>query len=120
MILAKKLGLAGTGTSLVVAGALLCGGGSAGAAALDQDGTSRAVAASAAVPLGPTVNVVPNTNSFNSVQCPAGTTAVGGGLITTGIRMFVTDSLKSGNGWAIRVTNTGNVTESFRVEAICI
>ncbi len=118
MNLAKKFGMAGMGTSLVVAGALLCGG-SAGAAALDDDASAR-VAAGGSATLGPAVTVQPNSNSQATVNCPAGKSASGGGLITSSIRLFVTDSFKtSTGGWAVRVTNTDSSAAFVMAEAVC-
>src|SRR3954471_13164142 len=118
MNLPKKLGMAGAGISLVVAGALLCGG-SAGGASLDGDASAPPALASRAT-LGPAVTVPPNQNGLASVSCPAGKSATGGGLITSGIRLFVTDSFKtSTGGWIIRVTNTGTSSSSVMAEAVC-
>lgn len=103
MSLARKLGLAGTGTSLVVAGALLVGG-SAGAASLKPNSPSTPNHE------GPATPVVANSSgtAFGSasIACPAGTVVTGGGGRTSGRALFFTDSYKDGNGWTVIGTNT--------------
>ena len=69
--------------------------------------------------LGPSVTVAANTNGAATVTCPAGTVPTGGGAITSGIRIFFTDSFASGSGWTVRGTNTGTASSQIRAFAVC-
>jgi hypothetical protein len=110
----KKLGLAGTGATLVIIGALLVGG-SAGA----TTAPTKSDRATATV-VGPFVSVAPGGNGIASVACPAGTRVTGGGGQTSAFRIFFTDSYQSANSWVVRGTNTGTATESIRATATCL
>jgi hypothetical protein len=85
--------------------------------------------------VGNPVNLTPGQHDTASVQCPAGSTATGGGGTTTGddadftylTDSFPTDSTgaPSGNGsnptgWAVSATNTGNVTDSSLLQAYVV
>jgi hypothetical protein len=69
---------------------------------------------------GSPVAVPPRGRGIASVSCPAGTLVTGGGGQTSGFDIFFTDSFASGNGWTIRGTNTGTVTQNLTAVAICI
>jgi hypothetical protein len=112
MAFTKKFGLAGAGASLVVAGALLVGG-SAGAAVQAKS------APTAPNITGTAVVVAPGANGLATATCPAGTVVTGGGGQTSGVRIFFTDSFRSGNAWIVRGTNTNSVNESLTAVAVC-
>jgi hypothetical protein len=112
MAFTKKFGLAGAGTSLVVAGALLVGG-SAGAA------TQAKPAPVAPNVTGTGVSVAPGVNAYADVDCPAGTVVTGGGGQTSGSKVFITDSYRLTNGWRIRGTNTNTYNETLTAVAVC-
>lgn len=114
MAISKKLGLAGVGSSLILATALLIGG-SAGAAQVPL----KAQPAAGRNVVGTAVSVAAGANGIASVTCPAGTLVTGGGGQTSAFKIFFTDSYRSGNGWVIRGTNTNTVAESIYPVAVC-
>ena len=111
--LAATLGVGGVLVLGAGAGATLASTGASQAAKMP---THRAVAAVS----GGSVSVLPGQNRLATVACPAGFIVTGGGGATTGIRIYFTDSFPSGNGWAIRGTNTGTTTLSLTAVARCL
>ena len=57
-------------------------------------------------------------------NCPTGSDVIsGGGKIdnaTVGENQFTLESYKSGNGWYVRVGNSGNDSRTLTVEAYCL
>ncbi|MDX6719983.1 MAG: hypothetical protein QOJ63_2237 [Solirubrobacteraceae bacterium] len=111
-LLAPKRTLIGAGTALVLTGALLVGG-SAGAAAPSAP-TKSPVTAPASITLPPGGNLT------STATCPAGTTVMSGGGKTSTINVDLTDSYKSGNGWAVRGTNRNTSDATITAEAYCM
>ncbi len=61
------------------------------------------------------------TQSFGSVQCPAGSLRTGGGVFgSAGLQQSVNSSYPSGNGWAAYMNNTSTVSASLTVYAVCL
>ncbi len=83
-----------------------------------------------AAPLAPqavsaaTITNPNGTQSFGSVQCPAGSLRTGGGVFGSagfiGGQQTVNSSYPSGNGWAAYMNNATGFTESFIVYAVCL
>jgi hypothetical protein len=112
MQLMNKLGVAGLGTSLVVAGALLAGV-PAGAA------TATKPAAPASNSAGPAASLVAGGTGSSTATCPAGTIVTSGGYNTSGFNIYATDSFKSGNTWVVIGKNIGTTTQTLTAVAYC-
>jgi hypothetical protein len=112
MSLTNRVGLAGVGTSLVVAGALLVGGSAGAAVQAKQAPTAPNIT-------GSTVTIPVGSHGYATVDCPAGTVVTGGGGQTGGYQTFITDSYRTSNGWAVRATNTDTAPTSVTAVAVC-
>jgi hypothetical protein len=112
MSVTMKLGLAGAGTSLVVAGAMLVGGSAGAAVQAKQAPVAPNIT-------GPAVTVPVGVNLPATVTCPADSVVTGGGGQTSGFRMFITDSFRNGNGWTVRATNTDTSPQTLSAVAVC-
>jgi hypothetical protein len=112
MQLTKKLGVAGLGTSLVVAGALLVGI-PAGAATVSKP------AAAASNSAGNPVNIVAGGVGTSTATCPAGTIVASGGYRTSAYGIYATDSYKNGNTWVVIGKNLGPGAQTLTAYAYC-
>jgi hypothetical protein len=72
--------------------------------------------------LGPEVPTGPSGSGSNVrssyAACPAGT-AVSGGGFHGGVRTFIADAYKSGNGYNVIAVNNGSLAESVQAQAFC-
>ena len=64
-------------------------------------------------------DVPANTVKGDAATCPAGR-AVAGGYTQVNIDVLFTESIPSGNGWAVTAHNTGGVPRSVTVYAVCM
>ncbi|MFG2226794.1 hypothetical protein [Streptomyces sp. NPDC048644] len=88
----------------------------------DQQTPKRNAAPKAAHPqvFGAPVTIPSGDNLLASVACPAGTVPTGGGGVTQGFRVFLTDSFVASTGqWSVRGTNTDPNPQFLRAFAIC-
>jgi hypothetical protein len=74
--------------------------------------------------VGPSQDLADGATAQPIVTCPAGKSAVGGGMTTSsssGLTVNRTGlSTSSGNGWTVRVTNNSGAARSFQAQVICM